>query len=464
MSAPRGTHDANSSTSAGDDAARALRAAYLANVESERSAERRGDAKLISIVIPVLNQIELTKRCLESIEAHTQRPYELILVDNGSTEDLAGAIATQKPARGRIVLMRNERNEGFAFAVNQGLARATGSVVVVLNNDTRVTPEWATRSIALLNAHPRIGAVGPMTNRASGPQVLSGVGYDVEAPERGLDAFARKRALEHAGSFVLLARLVGLCMVVKRELLDRIGGFDPCFGLGNFEDDDFSLRAMRAGFRLAVACDVFVHHHGSATFREQKFDAAGLMRANWEWFCAKYDHDGTLGVPYPATKLAMNRPFDPARDVVPLRPSDVFEHASPLALDGARATRVLVIADGCDAGWVGAVREFCERHGPNDDVTLVVRVEPGTKRVIDAVGANLETLVAELGESAVPDILIEASPLAPSARGRLFAAVNAWLPTASARNWLHRRESHLAGVPEYAHERVAAAVPTAPSS
>ncbi|MBL8768391.1 MAG: glycosyltransferase, partial [Planctomycetes bacterium] len=167
MSAPRGTHDANSSTSAGDDAARALRAAYLANVESERSAERRGDAKLISIVIPVLNQIELTKRCLESIEAHTQRPYELILVDNGSTEDLAGAIATQKPARGRIVLMRSERNEGFAFAVNQGLARATGSVVVVLNNDTRVTPEWATRSIALLNAHPRIGVVGPMTNRAS---------------------------------------------------------------------------------------------------------------------------------------------------------------------------------------------------------------------------------------------------------------------------------------------------------
>lgn len=436
-------------SSAGEDAARALSAAYLANVDVEREAERRGDAKLISIVIPVLNQLELTKRCLESIEAHTQRPYELILVDNGSTEDVAGAIASMKPTRGRIVLLRNERNEGFAFAVNQGLARATGSVLVVLNNDTRVTPEWATRSIALLNAHPRIGAVGPLTNRASGPQVLAAVGYDVNAPDAGLDSFARSRAHEHAGKFVLLARLVGLCMVLKRELLDRIGGFDPCFGLGNFEDDDFSLRAMRAGFRLAVACDVFVHHQGSATFREQKFDAAGLMRANWEWFCAKYDHEGTLGVPYPATKLALARPFDAARDVVPLRPSEVFEHATPLALHGARSTRVLAIADGCDDRWIDAVREFCATHGSNDDVTLVVRVEPATKRVLDAVGARLEALVAEIGDAAMPDVLVDATPIAPSARGGLFAAVNAWLPTASARNWIHEREAALAGVPTF---------------
>lgn len=435
--------------SAGEDAARALSAAYLANVDVEREAERRGDAALLSIVIPVLNQVELTKQCLESIEAHTRRPYELILVDNGSTEDVAAAIATLKPARGRIVLLRNERNEGFAFAVNQGLARATGGVVVVLNNDTRVTPEWATRSIALLNAHPRIGAVGPLTNRASGPQVLSKVDYDVNAPDAGLDAFARSHALAHAGQFVLLARLVGLCMVVKRELLERIGGFDPCFGLGNFEDDDFSLRAMRAGFRLAVARDVFVHHHGSATFREQKFDAAGLMRANWEWFCAKYDYDGTLGVPYPATKLALARPFDAARDVVPLRPSEAFAHAKPIALHGARATRVLAIADGCDERWVDALREFCASHGPSDDVTLVVRVEPSTKRVLDAVGSKLEALVAEIGDAAMPDVLVDATPIAPSARGGLYAAVNAWLPTASARNWIHEREAALAGVPPF---------------
>jgi GT2 family glycosyltransferase len=437
-------------TGSGEDAARALRAAYLENAERERTAERRGDAPLISIVIPVLNQRELTRHCLASIEAHTARPYEVILVDNGSTEDIAACVASSKPTRGRIVLLQNERNEGFAYAVNQGLARATGSVVVVLNNDTRVTPEWATRSIALLNAHPRIGVVGPVTNRASGPQVLSTVGYDVNAPDAGLDTFARSHALAHTGQFVLLARLVGLCMVVKRELLERIGGFDPCFGLGNFEDDDFSLRAMRAGFRLAVARDVFVHHHGSATFREQKFDAAGLMRANWEWFCAKYDFDGTLGVPYPATKLALARPFDAARDVVPLRPSEVFAHAKPLALRGVRSTRVLAIADGCDERWFDAVRDFCASHGPNDDVTLIVRVEPATKRVLDAVGSKLEALVAQVGDAAMPDVLVDATPIAPAARGGLYAAVSAWLPTASARNWIHEREAALAGVPTFA--------------
>ena len=124
-------------------------------------------AELASIVIPVFNQLKYTKLCLESIMQNTDYPYELIFIDNGSTDDTPEYLHKVHNAR----VIRNERNLGFPKAINQGIRESRGRYVVVLNNDTLVTPSWLSRMVRCAERDERIGIVGVMTNSyVRGPQ------------------------------------------------------------------------------------------------------------------------------------------------------------------------------------------------------------------------------------------------------------------------------------------------------
>ncbi len=77
-------------------------------------------------------------------------------------------------------------------------------------------------------------------------------------------------SLENSGRYEEALRVIGFCMLVKREVIEKIGGFDPYYEAGNFEDDDFCIRAQRAGFKIRIAHDVFIHHFGSKNLPEEK--------------------------------------------------------------------------------------------------------------------------------------------------------------------------------------------------
>jgi tetratricopeptide (TPR) repeat protein len=163
---------------------------------------------------------------------------------------------------------------------------ATGDYVVLLNNDTIVTPGWLEGLVACAEEDPAIGIVGPMSNYVSGPQQVSDASY------QDLPAFleyARRFREQHSGRRISLDRIVGFCMLIKRALLERIGLLDERFGLGNFEDDDYCLRAKQAGFRLAVAGDVFIHHFGSRTFLGEGIDFGAAMKRGQEAFMEKWN-------------------------------------------------------------------------------------------------------------------------------------------------------------------------------
>jgi cellulose synthase/poly-beta-1,6-N-acetylglucosamine synthase-like glycosyltransferase len=149
-----------------------------------------------------------------------------------------------------------------------------------------VTTGWLRRLLDTLHRDPQIGLVGPVSNRVSGPQQIP-VDYDDLA---GLDGFAWEWGRQHAGQVVELDRLVGFCLLIRREVVDRIGLLDERFGLGNFEDDDYCRRAREAGFRTVVAVDSFVHHFGGRTFVGSGVDFASLMAANERQFHEKW-HD-----------------------------------------------------------------------------------------------------------------------------------------------------------------------------
>ena len=124
-----------------------------------------------------------------------------------------------------------------------------------------------------------------MSNFVAPPQLVEDVPYqDVAEMQR----FARRWRDEHRGQWFTVSRLSGFCLLMKRAVYDKIGGLDERFGLGLFDDDDLAERVRRAGFELAVAHDLFVHHFGRRTFLGNGIDIDKLLEENARRFAAKW--------------------------------------------------------------------------------------------------------------------------------------------------------------------------------
>jgi GT2 family glycosyltransferase/glycosyltransferase involved in cell wall biosynthesis len=270
----------------------------LAGSNVSASSRRRLHA---SIIVLAFNQLEHTRRCLESIAAHTLEPHEVIVVDNGSTDDTPEFLKQWLTTHPNTTIIRNETNRGFAAGNNQALSIARGENVVLLNNDTVVTSGWLAGLLNVLRRHPDTGLVGPMSNNVSGPQHVPDAAYQDLA---GLPAFAALWTQTHRDQSVETGRVVGFCLLARRGVIEQIGGLDEQFGSGNFEDDDLCVRARLAGFRIRIAQDVFIHHAGSQTFKGEGIDYRQAMLRNWDRFRAKWKlpADTVLERGYPVPK------------------------------------------------------------------------------------------------------------------------------------------------------------------
>jgi len=230
----------------------------------------------------------------------------------------------------QVKVIRNGENLGFAGGNNVGISAASGEYVCLLNSDTVVTDSWLERLIRPLAADPRLGLVGPVTNSITGVQKLSPVDYN-EKTLAGLAEFAAGIATARAGRTDPALWLVGYCVLVRRELLLRVGGLDEGFGLGNFEDTDFCLRSFLAGYGSAVVNDCFIHHFGSRSFLENRLDYATQMDEKFEIFRHKWGlADDALETGDFQLERLIYRGFVPALHFQPLPVSEYFE-ALPLA-------------------------------------------------------------------------------------------------------------------------------------
>ena len=217
----------------------------------------------ISIVVVTHGQLAATRLCLESLLVNTAGPFEVVVVDNGShdlTPQYLQRLADDQP---NVHVMLLKDNVGFAAAVNLGVGRAKGSILVIINNDLVLPSPWLGTLVAHLE-DPAVGMVGPVSpgapNEAQRPADFST--YDE------LCASADRRARRDAGRFRELEMLAMFCVAIRREVWDRVGPLDEQFGLGLFEDDDYSMRVRAAGWMLGCAEDCLVHHLGQASFGE----------------------------------------------------------------------------------------------------------------------------------------------------------------------------------------------------
>lgn len=243
----------------------AVLAPYLSEKRSTSSPkEPTNYSPMVSIIILTWNQLAFTKECLASIERHTPEAHEVILVDNGSTDGTITWLRDLVSGRKNFSLIENSKNLGFSKGCNQGIEAAKGTHILLLNNDTVVTPGWLSGLLECLHSAPDIGIVGPMTNSISGIQMVPDVCY---VDTNALNDFAADFRKKYRGRRIPLRRIVGFCMLFRRELVHQVGLFDEQFGSGNFEDDDYCYRAALRGYRNVVAGDIFIHHHGGASFK-----------------------------------------------------------------------------------------------------------------------------------------------------------------------------------------------------
>ena len=234
----------------------------------------------LSIIIPVYNQHEMTRECIEAVHRSGTNHYkvwgdfEVIIVDNGSNPPTG-----KECPYGRATYIRNEANLGFPVACNQGIRAAKGDAIILLNNDVIVTPGALNRLAERLE---EFAIVGPCTNYAAGLQAVT---IPVYQDEQELNREAEKWAVAHAGETQEVNWVIGFCMAFKKSLFDEIGEFDesiwPCSG----EELDFCMRARKAGHKVGIAKDVYVHHEGSQTFKEMERSG----QVNYQESCHRND-------------------------------------------------------------------------------------------------------------------------------------------------------------------------------
>lgn len=238
--------------------------------------------ELTSIIILTYNQLKYTKLCIESIKTWTRSPYELILVDNGSTDGTVEYLKSIDNAK----LITNQTNLGFGKGINQGIRAADGDYILLLNNDTIVANNWLENQLRCIKDQPEIGIVGPRTNYAGGVQ------GEVKGDFRNLDKimdFSNKFNQPDPGKWFQVKEIVGFCMLIKREVIERIGLFDECFTHGMWEDNDFCRRARNKGFKLYCAGDTFVYHFGSQTILGNNLDMRQIFLMNKEKYEKKWN-------------------------------------------------------------------------------------------------------------------------------------------------------------------------------
>ncbi len=239
----------------------------------------------VSILIVTYGNWEMTRLCLDAVVHATLHPnYEVIVVDNASSDDTVVRLTELAAARDDLQIILNADNRGFAAANNQAIRAASGDVLVLLNNDTVPARGWLPRMLRHLE-DPQIGLVNAVTN-FSGNESRIHVPYTTL---EGMPAFAAEYAQAHAGEKFDILVAAMYCVGMRRDAWERIGPLDEAFGVGMFEDDDYSHRARLAGLRVVCAEDVFVHHFGQASFRKLPPDEYNaIFRRNQEHYERKW--------------------------------------------------------------------------------------------------------------------------------------------------------------------------------
>lgn len=246
-------------------------------------------AGLCSIVILTHNQIEYTKLCVKSVEKFVGSDFEIIFVDNASTDGTVEYLTSIVEQNDNYSLIANKENLGYAAGNNKGIESAKGEFTLIMNNDVLLTDRSVESLIRVLEDDDNCALVGPRTNFVKGYQI------DLEAKYSsvsGMVEYAQRISQMNAGNSSIEELLVGFCFMGKTKLLRSVGGFDESYGIGNYEDNDLCKTLTSKGYVLKIALDSYVHHFGHVSFDASNIDYNDLVEENRIKFENKWNDSG----------------------------------------------------------------------------------------------------------------------------------------------------------------------------
>ncbi len=236
----------------------------------------------LSIIIPVFNRLDLTKKCLESIEISLKDviDYEIIIVDDGSTDGTREFLSSLSKVNYHILLNQNKGN--FAINNNRAAAIAKGDLLCLLNNDTELPSGWLQPMLEGLQRYPDAGFIGNVqrilaTNRYDHfgvvfPPWLTPIHYGQHL----------KQAPKLDSPYSRWGAVTAACVLIKKEVFLSAGGFDEHY-INGCEDIDLCIRLHKMGYWHYVAHESEIFHHKGSSSGRKKYNDANLRRFKSEW-------------------------------------------------------------------------------------------------------------------------------------------------------------------------------------
>ncbi|HEV7684314.1 MAG TPA: glycosyltransferase [Pyrinomonadaceae bacterium] len=252
---------------------------------------------MAEIIIPFFNKHELLFRCLDHLLSATGKRNRIILVDDGSELDELSAVEKYcTKLEADLQLVSHQQNKGYKESICTGLQECKQKYVILLNNDTVVTPDFDLRLIEVMVQNASIRAVAPISNHPTDLFQYRESLYDLTTLDG--DALAHQVSLvfsqtSHEGKPKLsfAPYLTGMCLALDRQTFEEAGIFGADYQHGYFEDLALSCRIRSMGFKLAVREDCFVYHQGHATYRDKsREEKQQIIFHNFRIFSSEWGH------------------------------------------------------------------------------------------------------------------------------------------------------------------------------
>lgn len=225
----------------------------------------------LDIIIPVYNAYEDLIRCLLSVLFHQEGSRIILINDNSTDLKIKDLFLKLKPFKSKnLVLLENFENQGFMKTVNRGI-KFSKKDVILLNSNTIVTKNWIHKLKECANIDDKIGTVTPFTNNSAICSIPNFCEVNEVPTGFSIESFADFIEQISFKIYPEIPKAVDFCMYIKREILDKIDYFDQeTFGKDYGEENDFSMRAIYAGYKNVLCDDTFIFHRGEASFSASK--------------------------------------------------------------------------------------------------------------------------------------------------------------------------------------------------
>ncbi|GAB4364935.1 MAG: hypothetical protein Kow0042_03870 [Calditrichia bacterium] len=253
-------------------------------VKSERVTKKK---PLVSIVIPVFNQVDYTRNCLQELYKNTSTDIdiEVIVVDNGSTDETPDFLKQAKAYYPGLKIVTNEKNLGFAKACNIGAKTAEGKYLLFLNNDTEPQPGWLEEMLKIFQENPDAGIVGSKLLYPDGTVQHAGIEFhyrifgDKKIPWPYHEFRGVKPHFGPVDEFKEVTAVTGACMMIEKTLFEEVNGLDESYPM-YFEDLDLNMKVSEKGKKIYYTPrSVVIHHEGKSSAKQAEIDELNLRSA-----------------------------------------------------------------------------------------------------------------------------------------------------------------------------------------